>query len=228
MSIADKLTTVTENVEKVYNAGYEKGKSEGGGNGVNDAIVNNTTHIRFNDDDWLEGDTLEVNVPKLNSLAASFYFLPRKLKNLIITSNTPILEANDTFYRGDASSTLEKIVFNCDFSKCTTFVRFSLKHFNLKTIEGNPINFSSATQIGGIFNYAYALQSLRIVPNTIKVNISFDTNSNLDDTTIQNIIDGLADLTGGTAKTIALHKNVKAKLTETQIASITSKNWTLA
>ena len=31
MSIADKLTTVAENVSKVYNAGYEKGKAEGGG-----------------------------------------------------------------------------------------------------------------------------------------------------------------------------------------------------
>jgi hypothetical protein len=31
MSIADKLTTVAENVQKVYQAGYDKGKSEGGG-----------------------------------------------------------------------------------------------------------------------------------------------------------------------------------------------------
>lgn len=34
MSIADKLQTILENEQKVYNAGYEKGKSEGGG-GVN-------------------------------------------------------------------------------------------------------------------------------------------------------------------------------------------------
>lgn len=31
MSIADKLQTILENEQKVYNAGYEKGKSEGGG-----------------------------------------------------------------------------------------------------------------------------------------------------------------------------------------------------
>lgn len=31
MTTTDKLVTVAENVEKVYNAGYEKGKSEGGG-----------------------------------------------------------------------------------------------------------------------------------------------------------------------------------------------------
>ena len=31
MSISEKLTTIAENVPKVYNAGYEKGKAEGGG-----------------------------------------------------------------------------------------------------------------------------------------------------------------------------------------------------
>lgn len=46
MSIADKLQTILENEQKVYNAGYEKGKSEGGGGGnpkeLLDAALNNT------------------------------------------------------------------------------------------------------------------------------------------------------------------------------------------
>ena len=33
MSTADKLLTIAENVPKVYNAGYEKGKAEGGNDG---------------------------------------------------------------------------------------------------------------------------------------------------------------------------------------------------
>ena len=33
MSTADKLTQIAENVQRVYDAGYEKGKSEGGGGG---------------------------------------------------------------------------------------------------------------------------------------------------------------------------------------------------
>lgn len=36
MSIADKLTTVAENQQKVYDAGYERGKAEGGGGGSYD------------------------------------------------------------------------------------------------------------------------------------------------------------------------------------------------
>lgn len=230
MSIADKLTTVTENVEKVYNAGYEKGKSEGGG-GVGGILTNYATLVRFASDEWAESDTFELNMPNLKSLSASFNFGFKKIKNLIITSNTPILETNDAFYNSgnnDDTSILEKVVFNVDFSKCKSFARWFRKHTALKTIEGNPLDFSSATQIGGVFSYCGNIECFRIVAGSIKANISFDTNAYLDDITIQSIIDGLADLTGGTAKTVALQKNVKAKLTEEQIASITSKNWTLA
>jgi hypothetical protein len=38
----------------------------------------------------------------------------------------------------------------------------------------------------------------------------------------------LVDLTGATTQTLTFNKDVKAKLTETQIATITNKNWTLA
>ena len=51
---------------------------------------------------------------------------------------------------------------------------------------------------------------------------------NLSVESVNSVINALTDLTGSTAQTLALHKDVKTKLTETQIASITSKNWTLA
>lgn len=38
MSIADKLTQIAENEQRVYNAGYTKGKSEGGGGGAKPEI----------------------------------------------------------------------------------------------------------------------------------------------------------------------------------------------
>lgn len=52
--------------------------------------------------------------------------------------------------------------------------------------------------------------------------------SKLSDSSIQNIIDSLADLTGTTAQTLTFHADVKAKLTQTQLDTITSKNWNLA
>ena len=50
----------------------------------------------------------------------------------------------------------------------------------------------------------------------------------LSNESVQSIIDALIDLTDKSTLTLSLHKDVKAKLTETQIAQITSKNWTLA
>lgn len=50
----------------------------------------------------------------------------------------------------------------------------------------------------------------------------------LSDASIQSIIDCLVDLTGETAQVLTFYADVKAKLTEAQIAQITSKNWTLA
>lgn len=220
------IDTYVTKVDDVYAKGYEKGKSEGGG-GLGDILISNACSIRFNNDDWVEGDTFELNMPNLNNIATSFYFSFKKIKTLIITSETPITQVNDCFYIGDNSS-IEKIVFNCDFSKCTSFARWFRRHQKLKSVEGNPIDFSSATQIGGVFSYCSYIESFRIAPKSIKVNISFDTNGYLDDDTVQSIIDGLADLTGATAQTVALHANIKARLTDTQRATITGKNWTIA
>ena len=78
-----------------------------------------------------------------------------------------------------------------------------------------------------MFNYIYSLVNVRFVANTIKLSIAFAQSDNLSTETIQSIIDGLADLTGGTAQTLTLHSTVGSKLTDTQKATITAKNWTL-
>lgn len=241
MTTAEKLLQLKQDFDNVYSAGYEKGKSEGG-SGMSDVFLNNARLIRFNNDDWVEGDTLEINMPNLNSLSGSFNFTFVKIKNLIITSDTPILETNDAFYQSNETGTsvLERVVFNVDFSKCKSFARWFRKHSKLKSIEGNPIDFSSGTQVGGVFSYCSYIESFRITPKSIKANISFDTNGYLDDETIQSIIDGLADLTGETARILALHTKIKARIEEDDakedtdetkhgwLSTITGKNWTLA
>jgi hypothetical protein len=78
------------------------------------------------------------------------------------------------------------------------------------------------------FLYADALRELRVVPLSIKVNFPINYSPNLSPETIQSIIDGLTDLTGQTAQTLTFHKDVGAKLTDEQKATITAKNWILA
>lgn len=226
MSIADKLVTIAENVPKVYNAGYEKGKSEGGG--VSPA--NYASVIQFSNDDWAESDTVELDMPYLSDMGNMFaYFEKTKIKTLIVKSQTPIISVS-SFCRGtnQVNSILEKVVLDVDLSNVVNFNIMFMHEESLISIEGNPFDFSSATTIALIFNYCNNIQSFRVVPNTIKAAIDLGRNGKLDEATIQSVIDGLADLTGGTAQTLTLHADVKAKLTDEQKATITGKNWTIA
>lgn len=66
------------------------------------------------------------------------------------------------------------------------------------------------------------------IPQGWNIDLYLNSMSQLTQDCVQNIGENLADLTGQTAKTLTLRSNVKAKLTEEQIATITGKNWTLA
>ena len=97
-----------------------------------------------------------------------------------------------------------------------------------KEINGDGLDLTSATNVGGIFDYSDGLETVIFVPNTIGISISFAGLSKLNDTTLASIVAGLKDMTGATSPTLTLHSTPKAKLTAEQIATITAKNWTLA
>lgn len=137
---------------------------------------------------------------------------------------------------------------NFDFSECTNAI--NLCYLSTQIREAN-IDISNITNFTGGFYYSNLLHSitLRNINNTctfansfyscgslvnfnmtgmIGKSISFANSPLLSNTSIQNIIEGLEDLTEQTAQTLTFHKDIKAKLTEEQISTITSKNWTLA
>lgn len=95
---------------------------------------------------------------------------------------------------------------------------------SLKSILG-ALDLSECTSITYGF-HAVALQDVEFVPGTVRVSIRFPS-AYLTEASIESIINGLADLTGGTAQTLTLN-GVGAKLTDAQKARITAKNWTLA
>ena len=88
-----------------------------------------------------------------------------------------------------------------------------------------PFDFSNVTNTNNAFARSWSLIEIRFVAETIKVSITFGS-SNLSAESIQSIIDGLA--TVETAQTLTLHADVKTKLTQTQLDTITGKNWSLA
>lgn len=107
-----------------------------------------------------------------------------------------------TFYRKNANNVLREIIGEFDLTNCTNVQR--------------------------AFEYCARLETVRFTPGSIQISLGFAQSAMLSDETIQSIIDGLADMTGGTAQTLTLHADVGAKLTEEQKAAVAAKNWTLA
>lgn len=100
-------------------------------------------------------------------------------------------------------------------------------------------NCNALQEISGEFDMTYCtdvaswlagcrkLETIRFKAGTIKKSVDFSSCGVLTAESIQSIIDGLADLTGGTAQTLTFHADVGAKLTDAQLSAISAKNWTV-
>lgn len=99
--------------------------------------------------------------------------------------------------------------------------------YYLVTIDKLIMKDDPSITVASCFDFCHDLENI-IIEGVIGQNLNMRHCSKLTDASIQSIIDSLYDWTDGEAKGLTLHANVKAKLTEAQIAQITSKNWTLA
>ena len=111
-----------------------------------------------------------------------------------------------------------------DVSNGTEFIKMFSSCASLTSVP--QLDTSNGTSFANMFSYCPKLANISFVNNSIKYSIPFAQSPLLSDESIQSIIDGLAMV--DTAQTLTLHADVKAKLTESQIAQITSKNWNLA
>ena len=83
-------------------------------------------------------------------------------------------------------------------------------------------------QEGGLldaFTGCYSLVYVNIMQETVTQDINFQYCYNLNDNSIQNIIDALA--TVDTKRTLRFPPPIIAKLTEDQLTTIRNKNWIL-
>ena len=99
----------------------------------------------------------------------------------------------------------------------------------LNSILGT-LNFGqclSSTKLYATFMGCRSLVEIRFEPGCIMASISFASSQELSAESIQSIIDGLCDLTGGTSQALTLHSKVVTKLTAEQLAQIETKNWTV-
>lgn len=149
----------------------------------------------------------------------------RKLKLSCVQKGATITADYAFAGSGSDQSPLEVVDlsdFGCIISSASVIFAYSPK---LKTIIGE-LDFSACTRFISPFVECDGLEDVRFVVGCLKASISFNTSPLLSDESIQSIIDGLADVTE--TQTLTLHADVKAKLTEEQLATITQKNWTVA
>ena len=104
---------------------------------------------------------------------------------------------------------------------------------NLVRLDMNNLNVSSVSAIGTLANESYGLRFFSGLVD-VKVSYSLAPQKYLTHESALNCIAGLYDLTeGGTVtdykvQTLTFHADVKAQLTEEEIAEATAKGWNIA
>lgn len=121
---------------------------------------------------------------------------------------------------------IEKVTFSPKIKTNNARLMFNGRN-SLKYIIGE-LDFSVITDIDGInaaFNGCNSLIEVEFSKECINSNIRFLQSPQLSDESIQSILDGLANVTE--TRTLTLHSEVYAKLTEEQKQSATDKGWTI-
>ncbi|MBR5525041.1 MAG: hypothetical protein IKU51_07220 [Clostridia bacterium] len=207
MTIAEKLQTVAENEQRVYDAGYAKGQVEGSGGDVPDGFV-------------------KVD-PTWTNFSQLCYARPSMIKHLKYEDTANGTSFLAMFSTITAAQTNEDVVIpRLDYRKGTNFTNMFI--YSERIVEIGEMDISNATAVANMFNGCASLKKISFAQGCIKIAINFSSCPLLDDGSIQSIIDGLADLTRQTAQTLTLHATVKGALTDDQRAAIAAKNWVLA
>ena len=217
MSIAEKLTQIAENQEKVYEAGKEEAWQY--------VAQLRTT---FSGATFPSGYELAISVPGRNNATVNqFISGATGLRKLTIT-DSPIAEVSSYFAFCQCAD-LEEIDFSNFVQGGGAVVVTDASYLfygntNLRAVYGE-LDFSAGVNLSSAFSNCQALEEIQIKAGTLNKDATFAPCSKLSDASRQSIVDGLADLTGQTTQTITFHKDVYDKLTEAQRATITAKNW---
>lgn len=203
--------------------------AESGGSSMNE-YVKCATVLRFQDLNLFGKNEATFECDNLTTALSMFGqdVINTTVEHIEVNAPLAIESCQNMFYASKGDECLKRITLKMNFSKCPNFTAVFVNLKSLEIIDGTPLDLRSCGNVNLAFSQNNSLKEVRFVPSCISKNISFLHSSLLSDESIQSIIDGLADLTGLETQTITFHADVKAKLTEAQITTITSKNWTLA
>lgn len=222
MSIAEKLTTIAENEQRVYESGKK-------------SVINYDNYALLFDFRNYEGELIEiesnstltycVDATRTTTQSQGFCCNNKNLKRCIALLHNAISARfafcdchNLEYIEVDMSKIVDNDIysaFNSTFAWC----------YALKRIEGQISLLNCMDE--NTFTGCKALEYVAFVPQSINLSISLRDSANLNADGVQTLINGLADLTGLAAQILDLHSDVVVKLTDEQILQITNKNWTV-
>lgn len=192
------------------------------------AIVNlpNAINARETFANWIMSpipvvEEITVNAPNITEADRTFW-QSWGVEKIILNLSDKCQKLTITFtYARD----VKEIVLNFPTQNITSYSQTFSLCSALEKIVG-VLDFSSTTNVNMMFNGCPNLKDVTFEPNTLSISISLAQSSKLTSESIQSVIDGLATVT--TAQTLTLHADVKARLTQTQLDTISGKNWNLA
>ena len=232
MSIAEKLTTIAENEQKVYNAGYDAGKK--------------TQYDEFWDAYQDKGDRTDYGYAFARWRADAFkpkYDIKAKGAATMMFAYSQLT---------NIAKRLEDMGVVLDTSGATSFSDFAsygsitrlpeISTIGASSLNGIFYNCGSLTTIDKLIfkedgSQTWANTSFQGLPSLVNIeiegeigaNFSLSNSSKLSYDSLMSIINALKDYKDtGETRTITLHKTAKAKLSESDIAIATQKGWTVA
>lgn len=242
MSIADKLTQIAENEQKVYNAGYEKGKAESEPAGDShydafwDVYQKNGERTEYTGAFRGEGWTDETFDPKYNIIintrqwtTVDSVFSMSKITDFdkILQKRGLVIEAHGVVNYLFNGSAVTRVTIDLGDTINTGLNFMFLSCNSLKKVEIK--NFSNDYELHGWFTGCVALEDLTFT-GTSKLGGKIDVSacSLLTRESLLNIVDVLRDYSGTTtSKTLSIGSTNLAKLSESELALATEKGWTV-
>lgn len=223
-AVKKKLKAIAENTKLVYDAGVEIGKAEGGG-GVTELYYATDVAAAFAGATFPENYEFSAEIEKGSSIGSMFDgatgLKSIKLKSTI---NSEAISASLFARRCHTLETIDLSEYNTRF---LNFSYFALEAVNLKYVLGE-LDLTDCTNVASCFGGTNFLEEVRFKENTINISLSIYS-PKLSAETINSLINGLKPTAVGVTRTLTLSADVKNKLTDEQIATITqTKGWSLA
>ena len=218
MSIAEKTLLLKDDIDKIYEAGYNKAEKQ------NYLYYAYTCDSLFYKAVFPENSDIVIRFKKAPTGYNLFMGSTQNTKTVTLISedNSNNIKFDQSFRSNTSIEILDLTEFNCSFSSINyCFLGAS----NIREIKGE-LDFSNCTGASQWTGGASNLQELRIKPNSIQIEISVTQATKLSHDSLMSILNGLAVIE--TTKTLWLGTTNLNKLTDEEKAIATEKGWSLA